>query len=158
MSVRCSSWRWTSLHLPRKPRTAARMLHANLYFAVMYVTSSILAIRPVRHRPQGPCSQGAPNTKAAIQCSHSLPTLNDSCPTFNTICQGWPTSQSETKSHISQVVLPPRATSYTWAHMNITPSLPYSNTYFAQLDLLQILHINMTMTELNKPFIVMHVI
>jgi len=31
------------------------------------------------------------------------------------------------KSHIP--VLPQRATSYTWAHMNITPSLPHSNTY-----------------------------
>jgi len=27
------------------------------------------------------------------------------------------------------IVLPQRATSYTWAHMNITPSLPHSNTY-----------------------------
>jgi len=37
-------------------------------------------------------------------------------------------NQSETKNHISYCVIA-RVTSYTWAHMNITPSLPHSNTY-----------------------------
>jgi len=37
-------------------------------------------------------------------------------------------NQSETESHIF-VVLPQRATSYTWTHMNITPSLLHSHTY-----------------------------
>ena len=38
---------------------------------------------------------------------------------FNTLCQGWPTSQRPTTTF--PFVLLQRATSYTWAHMNITP-------------------------------------
>jgi len=33
-------------------------------------------------------------------------------------------NQSVTKSYISYSVLQQRATSYTWTHMNISPSLP----------------------------------
>jgi len=51
-------------------------------------SSAILAMRPVRHRPQGPCSQQAPNMKAGIQYSYSLPTHYDCCPTFNALYQG----------------------------------------------------------------------
>jgi len=48
-------------------------------------SSAILAMRPVRHRPQGPCSQGAPNMKADIQYSYSL-SMHYACyPTFNAI-------------------------------------------------------------------------
>jgi len=44
-------------------------------------------------------------------------------------------------------------------HMNITPSLPHSNTHLCSARfIVNITHANMTMTELNKPFIVMHVI
>jgi len=46
---------------------------------------------------------------------------------FNPLCQGWPTSQRPTATF--PIVLPQRATSHTWAHMNVTPSLPHSNTY-----------------------------
>ena len=45
-------------------------------------------VATVLHRPQGPCSQGASNMKAGIQCSYSLPTHYDGCPTFNAIYQG----------------------------------------------------------------------
>jgi len=55
-------------------------------------------------------------------------------------------NQSETKSHVIY---------YTWAHMNISPSLPHIHT-FAQLDLLQISHTNMIRTEIYKPFIVIY--
>ena len=41
--------------------------------------SAILAMRPMRHGPQCPCSQGAPNMKADIQYSYSLPTHYDCC-------------------------------------------------------------------------------
>jgi len=50
--------------------------------------SAILAMTPVRHRPQGPCSQGAPNMNVGIQYSYSLPTHYDGCPTLNAIFQG----------------------------------------------------------------------
>ena len=41
--------------------------------------------------------------------------------------QGWPTSQRLRATFFT--VLPQRATSYIWAHMNITPSLPLSHTH-----------------------------
>ena len=44
------------------------------------------------------------------------------------LCQGWPTSQRPRATFLT--VLQQRATSYIWAHMNITPSLPHSHTYF----------------------------
>ena len=50
--------------------------------------SAVLAMRPARHRPQGPCHQGAPNMKAGIQYSYSLPMHYDCCPTFIAIYQG----------------------------------------------------------------------
>jgi len=46
-------------------------------------SSARLAMRPVEHRPQGPCSQGASNMKTGIEYSYSLPTHYDCCPTFN---------------------------------------------------------------------------
>jgi len=42
------------------------------------------------------------------------------------VVQGRPTSQRPRATFLT--VLPQRATSYTWAHMNITPSLPHSPT------------------------------
>jgi len=39
--------------------------------------------------------------------------------------QGWPTSQRSRATFLT--VLQQRATSYTWAHMNITPSLLLSH-------------------------------
>ena len=48
-------------------------------------SSAISSLRPVGHRPQGPCSQGASNMKADIQCIYSLSTHYASCPTFNAI-------------------------------------------------------------------------
>ena len=53
---------------------------------------------------------------------------------LKTIDQGWPTSQ--TKSHISYGVTA-KAESHTWAHMNITPSLPQSH-------ITQIQYVNIT--------------
>jgi len=50
-------------------------------------------------------------------------------------------------------VLPQRVTSYTWPHTNKT-----SARFIGQLDLLEISHSTMTMTELYKPFVVMRVI
>jgi len=47
-----------------------------LWQRICFSTSAISAMRPVRHRPQGPCSQGAPNMH------------NDCCPTCNAIYQG----------------------------------------------------------------------
>jgi len=49
--------------------------------------------------------------------------------------QGWPTNQrTRTTFH---TVLPQRITSCTWAHVNVTLSLPYSHVHiFALLDLL----------------------
>ena len=44
------------------------------------------------------------------------------------LLQGWPTSQRRRATFIT--VLQQRATSYTWAHMNITPSVPHSHTHF----------------------------
>jgi len=41
--------------------------------------------------------------------------------------QGWPTSQGPRDTSLT--VLPQRATSYTWAYMNITPALPHAHTY-----------------------------
>jgi len=41
--------------------------------------------------------------------------------------KGWSTSLRSRAPFLA--VLPQRATSYTWAHMNITPSLPRSHTY-----------------------------
>ena len=43
------------------------------------------------------------------------------------ICQGWPTSQRPRATFLT--VLPQRATSYTLAHMKITPSFPHWHTY-----------------------------
>jgi len=43
------------------------------------------------------------------------------------LLQGWPTNQRPRATFLT--VLPQRATSYTWAHMNITRSLPHSRTY-----------------------------
>jgi len=47
--------------------------------------------------------------------------------TFEYLVQKWPTSQRPSATFFT--VLPQRATPYTWAHMNITPSLPHSRTY-----------------------------
>jgi len=40
--------------------------------------------------------------------------------------QGWPTSQTPKATFLT--VLPQRATSYTWTHMNVTPTLPHPFT------------------------------
>jgi len=52
---------------------------------------------------------------------------------FNLLCQGWPTSQRPTATFI---MLPQSATSHTWAHMSITPSLPHSNTYLCSATII----------------------
>jgi len=46
------------------------------------------------------------------------------------LLQGWPTSQIPRATFLT--VLQQRATLYTWAHMNVTPSLPLSHTYFCK--------------------------
>ena len=43
----------------------------------------------------------------------------------------WPTNQRPRATYLS--VLPQRATSYTWAHMNISPSLHHSHTYLCSV-------------------------
>jgi len=46
---------------------------------------------------------------------------------FNPLSQGWATSQRPKATF--PIVLPQRATSYAWAHVNIIPSFPHPNTY-----------------------------
>jgi len=65
------------------------------------VINVILVVRPVRHGPQGPCSQGAPNMKAGIQYSYSLRTHKTCCPTFNAIyIPGLPTCFHQNKPDV----------------------------------------------------------
>jgi len=52
---------------------------------IITLPCAILGMRPVRHGPQGPCSQGAPNMKAGIQYSYSLLTHYDCCISFTAI-------------------------------------------------------------------------
>ena len=40
---------------------------------------------------------------------------------------GWPASHRPRATFV--IVLPQRATSFTWAHMNINPSLPHTHTH-----------------------------
>ena len=91
-----------------------------------------------------PLQSRAPNIKAGIQCSFSLPTRYDYCPTFNAICQGWPASQRPRATFLTVTtflratfpMVTAKSTSYTRAHMNITPSLPLSNTYLCSARLI----------------------
>jgi len=46
---------------------------------------------------------------------HAVFKLSFSQKYFNPLCQEWPTSQRPTATFL--IVLPQRATSYTWAHM-----------------------------------------
>jgi len=55
---------------------------------IITLPCAILGMRPVspvKHGPQGLCSQGAPNMKAGIQYSNSLPTPYDCCLRFTAI-------------------------------------------------------------------------
>jgi len=64
----------------------------------------------------------------------------------NVLYQGWPSSQRRRATFLT--VLPQRASSYTWAHVNITHLFLTHTHTCAQLDLLQISHTNMTTTKL----------
>ena len=43
--------------------------------------------------------------------------------------QGWPTGKRTSQRATFRPVFPQRPTSYTWTHVNVTPSLPYSHTH-----------------------------
>ena len=75
---------------------------------------------------------------------------------FNPLYQGWPTSQKPTATFLT--VLPQRATSYTWAHMNITSSLPHSNTYLCSVRLIVNITHQHDKDRTYKSIIVIHVI
>jgi len=54
---------------------SARMIWLSFDKVLQQSGSAILAMRPVRHGPQGRCSQGAPNMKTGIQYSYSLDSI-----------------------------------------------------------------------------------
>jgi len=71
--------------------------------------------------------------------------------------QGGQPVKGQARATFLSILCYSKAISYTWAHMNITPSLPHSHTHF-YLICCEYHTTNKTMTELYKAFIVMHVI
>jgi len=66
--------------------------------------------------------------------------------------------QSETKSHISHYVIAKSHIIHIGTHEYHPVSSSLTHKPFAQLDLLLTSHTNMSMTELYKSLIVMHVL